>query len=390
MNRNTTSQLRVNAPDSEEGRANTVAGAIQPVTDLSGIPPALRRPIVDSTPGAVAARYRHKQISDEARTIAAEHETGGQRDPKREPPASPPIPVPATPPPKQDNGGAAVGFDCDRFIATEDTTAHAQPGNNQMTIETEKVIIKHDAMGAAGIPAAMPETVPDHLTSRVAVTKPGRGISTDSEDSLYPYLTVLQPNTPMCNSRSADYIAGAEAGNFYLRGLPNPIRDGEKGIEVIVWAMGTVYKEWKANRGGLVATRYLPPAANEIECDISRSKVRLTNGNECVFTKQLFLLINNDPFEMPLASTQLTFHQNLNTHFEHCIDAQTQHKLAIYAKRYLFYTKPRHNAKGEWFGLAFKPIGWVSTDEYDQAERLADAMDKVIAQRNAKLLPAAQ
>jgi hypothetical protein len=90
--------------------------------------------------------------------------------------------------------------------------------------------------------------------------------------------------------------------------------------------------------------------------------VRLTNGNECNLVKQLFLLIDGAPFEMPLASTQITFYQNLNTNFEFCVDPETKKKLAIYARRYRFHTVPRHNAKGDWFGLAFKPIGWASAD----------------------------
>jgi hypothetical protein len=238
-----------------------------------------------------------------------------------------------------------------------------------------EVNVPADPKASTFIPANGGEHVPEHLKSRAAADKPGRGYSEEPDDAIYPLALVLQANSPVCNKRSPSYVANAEAGRFYFRTLPNPIRDGEKGIIVIPWHTDEVWREWKPNRGGFVCTRFVAPTAAEVDRAINRSKVMLVNGNECILTKQVFFLFEGKPFEMPLTSTKNEALRELKMMFRNSVDNTTNEILSIYAHHYLLQTIPESNDKGDWFGVRFKKADWVSTDEYDLAQKLAETME---------------
>jgi hypothetical protein len=225
--------------------------------------------------------------------------------------------------------------------------------------------------------------LPEYLKARVAADKPGRGVSDKPEDATYPYLLVLQNNSRVCQVRSPDYVQGAEPGKFYLRSLPNPVHDGEKGIVVVIWTCEEGYKEWKKGqtfaRGGFVGSHLVRPADARLDPDDEYRTIR-ANGNELVRTKQVFLLFEGLPYELPLKGTGLGLFRDLTTHFKFYTDDKGR-TLPCYTRRYRLRTKPMSNAQGNWFGIVFDDLGWVDGATYDTSRRLAEALEDTLRQQ---------
>jgi hypothetical protein len=232
-------------------------------------------------------------------------------------------------------------------------------------------------------PLSIPAAMPEYLKARVAADRPGRGISEDAEDAIHPLAIILQSGSPLCNARSPDYLKGAEAGKFYFRSLPNPIRDGEQGIIVIPWACEQVWREWKPNRGGFVKTHLLRPGDAFLDPRDEFRTIR-PNGNEIVRTKQVFILFEGLPFELPLVRTGIGVFQELSQHFRFQMDAERR-PLPCYTRRYRFRTISRQNNQGNWFGLAFDDLGWVEAEEYDKGRQLAEALESLLKQQRELL-----
>lgn len=58
----------------------------------------------------------------------------------------------------------------------------------------------------------------------------GVGVPTDQKDFLIPMARVLDPKSPECEKRGANYIQGAEPGDIYIKNAPVQIIKGETGF----------------------------------------------------------------------------------------------------------------------------------------------------------------
>ena len=79
-------------------------------------------------------------------------------------------------------------------------------------------------------------------------------------------------------------------GDFLLRSLPDPIRNGKQGIEVIVWYYDEVYKEWTPNQSRVLAVHLWRPADYSTD---PKTGLLWRNGNMLIQTWRLFLLYEN-------------------------------------------------------------------------------------------------
>jgi hypothetical protein len=249
---------------------------------------------------------------------------------------------------------------------------------------TTSNVHRFDASAASGYQkdAQAPEQpeLPDYLKPRVAADRPGRGVSEDTESSgFYPLLTVLQDASKGVNPRSPDYIAGAAPGNFLLRTRPASVRDGPTGIEVVVWFCDVVIKEWTADHSRVLAVHQQLPGDHHVD---PKTGQLWRNGNLLINTRQLFLLHDNQSFELPLKNSGKSFFQDLTAHFRGCTNKQLR-GMPSYVHRYKFWTKPTSNDKGAWFELKFTDLGWVSGEEYDRARALSEAFEADMNRRKA-------
>lgn len=76
----------------------------------------------------------------------------------------------------------------------------------------------------------------------------GRGVSTAAEDNIVPLIYILQSLSPQALRQKAEYIEGAQAGNFWYRGTTEVV-DGDEGIPVVLCHMSTKWIEWSVERG---------------------------------------------------------------------------------------------------------------------------------------------
>jgi hypothetical protein len=318
----------------------------------------LRRPITANTPGRYAGRYRNKQISDEAKAIAQEQ---------------------AVVPARADNGAAAQ-FDLTEFLKTEGTMNN-ETSNKGISTMTDVTMpggngsgsTRSHAESTTAITPVGPPKLPAHLQSVIKDLPSGFGVSSDAEDSIMPLLTVLQAGSPQVNSRNdRDHIIGAEPGCFWLRNSAVPIRDGAKGIVGIPLMINRVYVEWKPNRAGFVARHdYMPNDAELIDGgDRFYPRITRKNGNIIEETRQVFLLVGDEPCVLPCTGTKHQFAKELNQNFKLYREANGK-ILPPFVRKYLFTTVPEKNSLGNWFGIRFQDLDFTTAEECQAALSLA-------------------
>jgi hypothetical protein len=210
----------------------------------------------------------------------------------------------------------------------------------------------------------------------------GLGVSFKQEDQLLPLIYVLQSNSPAVDKRGDNYIEGAEPGDFWLRNSLDPIKNGEEGIVAIPCEMQRSWIEWLPNRGGFVARHDTPPKDMELKTmrgDDGREKQilqRSGNGNVIQDTREFFLLIDGQPFVLPCSGTKHTFARQWQTMFHQYRHPKTNDIMPAFARKYRLTTVPASNAIGNWYGLKFEDMGFVSKPEYDVARALHLAVKK--------------
>jgi hypothetical protein len=221
------------------------------------------------------------------------------------------------------------------------------------------------------------EELPEHLKDRVAADRLRCGVNETDGDAGYPLIAIVQPMS--FNNPRPSHIAGALPGDFLLRSLPYPRRDGKQGIKVIVWYYDEVYKEWTPNQSRVLMVHLQLPADHSTD---PKTSVLWRNGNMLIQTWRLFLLCENQPFEMSLKGAENAFFRNLTRHFGSYADEHERRRggLPSYARCYQFSTGLTYRAKGAWFELSFTDLGWVTGEEYDRARQLSEELDERLKQ----------
>jgi hypothetical protein len=192
---------------------------------------------------------------------------------------------------------------------------------------------------------------------------------------------VLQQMSPSIDKRGDNYIEGAEAGDFWLRNSLKPIHNGEEGIIAIPVDMLHTWIEWLPNRGGFVARHDAPPAdmvAKTIRGDDGREKDVLMrgNGNLIVETRELYIMVDGDPYVFPCSSTKHTFAKSWQTMWHRFKHPKTGKIMPAFARKYRLVTVPTSNALGKWFGLKFEDVGESTLAELKAGIAFSDAIVK--------------
>src|ERR1700685_4286761 len=71
--------------------------------------------------------------------------------------------------------------------------------------------------------------VPSARAARLAADA-GKGVSKDRDDKFVPIIRVRQSQSPECLRQRPEYIAGAEAGDFFLKTTLKPVIKGGDGL----------------------------------------------------------------------------------------------------------------------------------------------------------------
>lgn len=209
-----------------------------------------------------------------------------------------------------------------------------------------------------------------------------KGVSFKAEDQLLPLIYVLQSNSPACGKRTESYIEGAEPGHFWFRNALVPIVNGEIGFDAIPCKMIHTWIEWRPNRGGFAGRHDAEPSDCQdqmVRGDDGKERkirVRKSNGNTVVETREFYLMVNGRPYVLPCAGTKHTFARQWQTMFHQFINPKTGKVMAAYARKYHLSTIPASNTSGDWFALKFEDLGFVPLAQYNQAKTFYEQVER--------------
>jgi hypothetical protein len=211
----------------------------------------------------------------------------------------------------------------------------------------------------------------------------GGGVSFDRDDVAVPLVYLLQDKHPVCDRNSPDYVEGAHAGMWWLKGAPDPLRDK---LRAIPCGMVHAVIERDANRTFVERHAKMPAdaVAKKVE-GVARPVFFRANGNKCVEVRETFWLIDGMPFLLSCASSFHQFARELNLHFHYLRHPETGAVLPAYAHLYRLEARGRRSTRGAWFiprffdeGSVFD--GAVSLDQY----RAARAFNQAIVSGRAR------
>jgi hypothetical protein len=222
-------------------------------------------------------------------------------------------------------------------------------------------------------PAGAP--LPAELADATALDV-GKGVSTEVGDAITPLISVLQNGSPQVDKRAVEYLNSAEPGRWWLRNAVDPIRDE---IVAIPCAMTRSWMEWLPDRQGYVARHEEEPGDIEVKSAGGTSKrpiLMRPNGNIVQDTREVYVLVDGQPYLLPCASTFHQFAREWQTWFRQFRHPKTGKPLPSFARKYKLVTTQRTNAFGKWFVPKFIDLGWVDKAEYVRAREFNEFVEQ--------------
>lgn len=203
----------------------------------------------------------------------------------------------------------------------------------------------------------------------------GVGNSSDSSDSIVPYLVILQKGSPAVNEHEDAYVSGAKPG-MLMNTATKTIYDK---VRVVPCGFEKAYIEWKPRSagGGFVARHAFSPAvAEKLGAQKNdRGGLVLPNGNELVETAYTFCLLSDNKMPVVVASTSsqlkptrawMSLRKNKRS--------PNGRELPSFSSEYEIGTVWQKNDKGDWFNFVFTDGGFVTDAAlYETAKAFARA-----------------
>lgn len=256
--------------------------------------------------------------------------------------------------------------------------ATKEAGGKEVATQDQNTEVSTANMGA--LPAHLQGLAAEHV---------GKGSSQAAEDNIVPLIYVLQAQSPQCNRRGPDYVEGAEAGAFWLRGSGLPAISGDEGLLFQPCFFSKDWIEWKPNRGGYVDRHAERPAdAVETEQDDGQGGTKMVwlrpNGNIVVETRNHVGIIHfpdggRQPYVLALSGSGHTVSRNWMGMINRKMigEGVAPSWVALYRLK----TKERSNAKGTWMTIDVADAGWASEEDFKRGTKLNEAFasgDKAI------------
>jgi hypothetical protein len=120
-----------------------------------------------------------------------------------------------------------------------------------------------------------------------------RGMGTENVTAanvLIPRFTILQGLSPQINKKKAEYIEGAEIGDFCNVATGDIYKES---VLVVPCHFATAYMEWVKNRGGLAANHGDDPSILQKCTRNEKGQYFLPNGNPVEETAQWYCLLQD-------------------------------------------------------------------------------------------------
>lgn len=193
-----------------------------------------------------------------------------------------------------------------------------------------------------------------------------------AKDVLIPRLTILQKLSPQLSKKKAEYIEGADLGDFCNVATGDIYKEA---VLVIPCHYATAYIEWGKNRSGLVAN-YGDDASILKKCVRNeKNQNMLQNGNLVNETSQWYCLLQNggswSRVFIPLTSTNLKHSRKWMTlcHTERVVQGNGElWKPPLFWRSWKLIAVEDSNDQGDW--VTFKPEKGETTLDMDPSRQL--------------------
>jgi len=176
------------------------------------------------------------------------------------------------------------------------------------------------------------------------------------EDLSMPFLKILMPLSPQCNSGDNRYLPEAKPG-MILNSATKALYKGEEGIRVVPCHYERKYLEW-AERGSSVGRPIVHPEDTPLKNETTRDKGfkdRLSNGNYLERTSYHFVILLNGAPTISVITMKASQNRaskdwmaEINSWTEK--GSKGMYIMPIYGHIYRLTSIPQSNAKGTWFG----------------------------------------
>lgn len=193
-----------------------------------------------------------------------------------------------------------------------------------------------------------------------------------AKDVLIPRLVILQALSPQVQKKKAEYIEGAEVGDFCNVATSDIYKES---VLVIPCFFITNYLEWAKNRGGLAANYGDDPSILQKTTRNEKNQNILPSGNIVEETAQWYCLLNSgglwERIFFPLKATNLKHSRKWMTlcRAENITKKDgTLWKPPLFWRSWQLTIVDASNEQGDWF--TFKPEKRETTLELDTSKGL--------------------
>lgn len=234
---------------------------------------------------------------------------------------------------------------------------------------------------ATTAPAGLPAELLDQFENDA-----GQGVSTSTDDTMIPLLTMVQKGSPQVDRTHPRYaesrIDGIEAGDFLI-GSTRTFWKGEAGILFIPVFFERSFNRWRPREsgGGFMGSYATLPSEAREGHDPEKSTRRfhmMDDGSEIIEVRNHYGIIVNGQDALPqsiggavqgvltLSSTGHTFSRKWMTQINQ-IKLPTGKLAPSRARTWRISQVIKSNAEGSWFGFKAEDQGWVADAELYKA-----------------------
>ena len=215
----------------------------------------------------------------------------------------------------------------------------------------------------------------------------GKGQSTHVEDTIVPFLKVLQPLSPQCIKKGQGYIEGAEPGDFYLTASSDPLIKNEDGFIFQPCFRRRDWVEWVPREdGGGFAGRFDYNYQDRSNWGRPRDAQRKEDGwtfrradtgNDLIDTIYFVGYVWREglpeAFCIAFAGTAHKVGRTFITMLKGK-HLPTGEQAPIYDTKWLFKSRIQTNDKGSWWLMYQEDEGWMGDKEAMLGAALFDQM----------------
>lgn len=210
-------------------------------------------------------------------------------------------------------------------------------------------------------------------------TEKADSVSKRAEDNQVPFIYILQANSPQLMKGHEKYVPGAQASNIWLRNDPDPLIDGEEGMDFQCCHFSISWVEWLPERAGLAGRHDEKPSDayeedEEGEDGTTKKVWKRPNGNYLAETRYHVGFVHRpgkppEPYTMPLTSTGHTVSKGWTTAQNRLEGGRAQWYEVIWTMQVSLKRKGPH----AWYQYDYKFKRYCTREEAAEGKNLHEA-----------------